>query len=76
MHTRKPLRRRPETIYQARVGARVPIFARMVRGEALPRRRGEDLAAADVVGGADDAFLLHALDDARDVAVAAPPNAS
>src|SRR5579859_2776049 len=35
-----------------------------------PPRRGEDLALADVVGGADDAFGLHALDDAGGAVVA------
>src|SRR5438067_13736432 len=35
-----------------------------------PRRRGEDLALADMVGGADDAFGLHALDQTRGAVVA------
>src|SRR5947208_2822810 len=34
------------------------------------RRRGEDLALADMVGGADDAFGFHALDQSRGAVVA------
>src|SRR5438270_7860933 len=34
------------------------------------RRRGEDLALADMVGGADDALGFHALDEARGAVVA------
>src|SRR5437588_8942669 len=33
-------------------------------------RRGEDLALADMVGGADNAFGFHALDEARGAVVA------
>src|SRR5437763_15936679 len=41
----------------------------MDRGRS-PRRRGEHLALADMVGGADDAFGSHAVDQARGAVVA------